>query len=602
MRLSRIEVRNFRRLKSATVDLASASFLIGPNNSGKSSIIRAIDALLSLREDVVRPEDFHRSSDGTVADEITISGTFDDIPPEVASGRGFRGRVVNGVFKYKKTYKLHAPGKPVIEALQYPYELKEHFKKVKNWEDLMDLGYTEAQLRDYFGMEQLPKQLPKQWELFLPDAVNWLTDKEPQWKENPGGFSSIVNSRLPRLLHIPSYVELGEFEKPEAGKSKLGECLGILFEDLLRGNVLAEEIQSRLRDLQRQMSPTDPGSLLGAMCKGITDIVKRVFPDCGLAIEASLHELAEVLRPKYEVRIYSNIPTDSSHQGTGLIRTAIFAMLRYHSLLSGRRAPGARPLIVAFEEPEIYLHPHAANLLRDTIYALGRSDQIVCTSHSPWMIDLSKDPQSISRFSFLPDGSVEVMNFGVSESLKALREDDRSRVKMLQAFDDELSRIFFAERVVIVEGDSEHIAINQTLRLLPADVQTQIKSAVQVVRARGKATIVSLARYLNALGIPFTVMHDRDGDVGKANAINQAIADAVGDPSRVFVLKECLENALGYDPPSHDKPFRVYEKSQTWSDLSDVPPKWKEAFHGVLGWVPGAALAAATTTSDCLRQ
>lgn len=104
MRPSRIEVRNFRRLKSVTVDLAPASFLIGPNNSGTSSIIRAIDALLCLREDVVRQEDFHRSSDGTVADEITITGTFDDIPPEVASARGFRGRVVNGVFKYRKTY------------------------------------------------------------------------------------------------------------------------------------------------------------------------------------------------------------------------------------------------------------------------------------------------------------------------------------------------------------------------------------------------------------------------------------------------------------------------------------------------------------------
>lgn len=599
MRLSRIEVRNFRRLKSVTVDLAPASFLIGPNNSGKSSIIRAIDALLCLREDVVRPEDFHRSSDGTVADEITITGTFDEIPPEMASARGFRGRVVNGVFKYRKTYRIDTPGKPTIEALQYQYEVKENFRSVKKCDDLMNLGYTEAELTEYFGVDQLPRQLPKQWELLLPDAVNWLTDKEPQWKENPGGFSSIVNSRLPRLLHIPSYVELGEFEKPEAGRSKLGECLGILFEDLLRGNVLAQEIEDRLRDLQKQMSPTDPGSLLGAMCRGITDIVKSVFPDCGLAIEASLQELAEVLRPKYEVRIYSNIPTDSSHQGTGLIRTAIFAMLRYHSLLSGSRAPGARPLIVAFEEPEIYLHPHAANLSRDTIYALGRSDQIVCTSHSPWMIDLSKDPQSISRFSFCPDGSVEVMNFGVSESLKALREDDRSRVKMLQAFDDELSRIFFAERVVILEGDSEHIAINQTLRLLPPDVQTQIRSAVQVVRARGKATIVSLARYLNALGIPFTVIHDRDGQVGKASDINQTIADAVGDPSRVFVLEECLENALGYSPPSHEKPFRVYEKSQMWGNLSDVPLKWKEAFDGALGWLPGVALTAATRTSEC---
>jgi hypothetical protein len=45
----------------------------------------------------------------------------------------------------------------------------------------------------------------------------------------------------------------------------------------------------------------------------------------------------------------------------------------------------------------MYLHPSAANLLRDTIYALGESDQIFCTTHSPWMIDLSKNWQSLTN-------------------------------------------------------------------------------------------------------------------------------------------------------------------------------------------------------------
>ncbi|WP_373232991.1 TOPRIM nucleotidyl transferase/hydrolase domain-containing protein [Cohnella sp.] len=37
---------------------------------------------------------------------------------------------------------------------------------------------------------------------------------------------------------------------------------------------------------------------------------------------------------------------------------------------------------------------------------------------------------------------------------------------MVKTFDDELSRVFFSDKCVIVEGDSEVIAIKNTLRLL----------------------------------------------------------------------------------------------------------------------------------------
>ncbi|WP_318351672.1 AAA family ATPase [Klebsiella pneumoniae] len=48
-----------------------------------------------------------------------------------------------------------------------------------------------------------------------------------------------------------------------------------------------------------------------------------------------------------------------------------------------KRGEDARSLIIGFEEPEIYLHPSAANQMRDIIYDLsGLSSQII-TTHSP---------------------------------------------------------------------------------------------------------------------------------------------------------------------------------------------------------------------------
>ncbi len=59
----------------------------------------------------------------------------------------------------------------------------------------------------------------------------------------------------------------------------------------------------------------------------------------------------------------------------------------------GKDDAATRSLIIGFEEPEIYLHPSAANQMRDLIYELsdGQS-QIIATTHSPYLIDLSRKP------------------------------------------------------------------------------------------------------------------------------------------------------------------------------------------------------------------
>ncbi len=106
----------------------------------------------------------------------------------------------------------------------------------------------------------------------------------------------------------------------------------------------------------------------------------------------------------------------------------MFAMLRHHAKMKLEKELQTRPIVVAFEEPELYLHPSAANMLRDTIYRLGASDQIICSTHSPWMIDLSRDLQSLSRMCLADDESATTRNYSVSSTLAELPPDDRQRV------------------------------------------------------------------------------------------------------------------------------------------------------------------------------
>ncbi|WP_282433404.1 AAA family ATPase [Desulfitobacterium chlororespirans] len=83
----------------------------------------------------------------------------------------------------------------------------------------------------------------------------------------------------------------------------------------------------------------------------------------------------------------------------------------------------------------MYLHPNAINKMRDTIYNLAESgnNQIVCTTHSPYMIDISKKPAQVlnnlcatKKDDILDDGQVEIVSsvpFNVTEEYQKLQEN-----------------------------------------------------------------------------------------------------------------------------------------------------------------------------------
>ena len=583
MKLERLKIKNFRRIQEAELTLASSSFVIGSNNCGKTSVIDAIDALLSLKTEKVSEADFRQSADGTRAETIELEGTFSNISDETAQSRGFKGRVIDGKFTYKKTYKITSVAKPKIESITFPYNIKAEFSSAKIVKDLLDNGIEQEAISDRFANLSPIDKLPKGWEKDFTEVFEYHIDQEPVFEENPGGFPSNVNSRLPKVIRIPSLVNISDLDYKDKGSSVLSECLSLLFDDLLNQTNLASEIQAKLTELETQMNPETEGSLIKRLTVDVNDIIASVFPSCGIEIKPNLQNLSDILKPKYEVSLFSNVSTKIEKQGTGLIRTTAFAMLRYHSNMRRERNIETRPILVAFEEPEIYLHPAAANLLRDTIYALGGTDQIVCTTHSPWMIDLTQEPLSLTKMIYTAGDAISCVNYGLTSAFARLQEDDKCRVKMLQLFDDEVSRVFFAERVVVIEGDTEFLAIKNTLKIIPENLRKEILARTQIVRARGKASIISLVKYLHDLHISPYVMHDRDQGITGAVVFNQPIADAVNDDARLILNHENVEDSLGYGAPTSDKPFKAFLHTSQWANISDIPAEWKRKFEFIFG-------------------
>src|SRR5690606_27042550 len=126
-----------------------------------------------------------------------------------------------------------------------------------------------------------------------------------------------------------------------------------------------------------------------------------------------------------------------------------------------------RGLLLLVEEPETYLHPQMCRRMRDVLLGMARSGtaQVICTTHSPPFIDLADRH----------DGIVLVTKTnGVTRYTQRTHDvfatsdgsDDRARLRMLLNFDAAANEAFFADRVCLVEGDSEIAALDAIGRRL----------------------------------------------------------------------------------------------------------------------------------------
>ncbi|MBK7908707.1 MAG: AAA family ATPase [Gemmatimonadetes bacterium] len=594
MRLHSLRIEGYKRMQSATVVFGDATFLIGPNNSGKTSVLSAIERLLSPNKQIPDIEYFCIRDEATgeqkpASGRIVLEAEFRNVLIEAKGWRGFKGRVreyehdatkESGLcLTYRKTYEL---GKDVVvEVKSRTRTVAAAFEDIKTPQDLVDGGVDPAAVTSLYP--DLAKKLTQASRALLEDLDEiWVLGDEETWVQNPGGIPQVVLARLPRFLLIPA----GDSSHEMSSSGVLGKTLNELFEDVRAASDNYKKAQEHLDALAKELDPQDASSEFGKMLAELNEVIAGVFPESSIHANADLSDPNKSLKPTFTVTLSSNVRTPVDHQGTGTVRAAVFGVLRFRQRWMAKRQQNlnGRSLIIGFEEPELYLHPSAANQMRDTIYDLSLHDhQIVATTHSPFLIDISRKPrQVLNRFAVV-SGGVQVQPFSVSDAFAALQDDDKDYVKMLLRIDDYIARVFFARRVVIVEGDTEDVIIRESLKRLDPATRQSAQAQTEVVKARGKASIIGLTRYLRALGmIPF-VIHDLDSATPNAAKFNAPIAAAAG-PENVAALAECIEDVLGYAPPSHEKPLTAFREATKWGqNWADVPKAWRDvmarAFH-----------------------
>lgn len=587
MRLHKIKIEGYRRLKSVELLFGDATFLIGQNNSGKSSILKAIETLLSAKKQL-SSSDFHSVIDEdtgeTKVDTTTIvmEGEFRNLHEDSVYWRGFKGRIFNYETEdetglsviYRKTYEL---GKDVvIEFKSKVRELNPAYNDCKTPQDYIDAGIDIEIIQELFPELEtvIGKSKGALEKLEILDAI-WNIHDEETWFQNPGGIPGNVLKMLPRFLLIPVDTAINEIQG--SGNGVLGKTLNELFDTVRESSDNFKTAQEYLDKLSKELDPADKDSEFGKMMIELNSVLSSIFPDSKLHTSTDLSDPNKVLKPTFNVEMSSNIKTSVENQGTGMVRAAVFGMLRFRQKwLSKKEDEIARSLIICFEEPEIYLHPSAANQMRDAIYDLSSSSsQIVASTHSPFMIDISRKPKQILNRLVENGNCIQAESFSVTDSFKSLQEDDKNYVKMLLKIDDYIARVFFTNNVVIVEGDTEDILIRETISRLQKEKYLVLVSNFEIIKARGKATIIGLVKYLTSMGIKPIVVHDRDNGIAGAVKFNAPIKEAVGENGRIVLMLENVEDEIGYEANS-EKPLKAYNQTQTWgANWDDIPANWR---------------------------
>jgi putative ATP-dependent endonuclease of the OLD family len=508
MRITRLSIQNFRSNEDLTFEVPQICALIGPNNAGKSNILEALRRVLGTNWVTVSsfsPDDvFMHDSERAV----TISCWLD--PP--VSYHRFKGAPSTDIhaisFEYTR-YKIgEKRGQPRLEQScqdkrgQPPTVLAKAPKKgeQRQYERLVGIP---SEVRDavpliYIGTnrslkEQLPSARYSLLRQIFEDINRQLQDPTDTVRVKRRNGTEETVPRIDRFREL------------------MQSALALLRTDAFN------RVESTIKTKVLQQLGFDPIKDTGKIDLHFTPIDSFDFYK---SLDLLVRE--------------DGFTVSAQEMGEGMQNAIVLAILQ---AFEETQRQGA---ILLIEEPEMFLHPQMQRSLYKTLRRIGESNQIIYTTHSP-------------HFIAVPDYNEVVLvrkqTGRTKVTISALPTDSARREKLIKELDPERNELFFATRLLIVEGDTEKLALPEYSKALAIDLD---QAGATIVEVGGKRNLMEFAKIAISFGIPTGVIYDRDSsdfpkDKNAEEEAYNAQLDALRQPDgtvHVWRFDSCYEDHL----------------------------------------------------------
>lgn len=533
MRLRRVSVRKYRSIDTiADFEVADFTVIVGPNNQGKSNLLRAAVLAMEVIEGWAKfPRNLKAESE-LPTDLLLRSGR------RFGSGRLSRGHQGRNVgYDWEQDFPLFArdrTGAQKSTVIQLDFELN---------------GDEQIAFQEETGIS-INQKLP----IAISLKERTVTLSIPKsgrgsHKEKANKIAQFVTDRI-TLLHIPAV---------RTGATALGiaeEILASRRRQLLQSQEYAEVLR-RLEELDQ------------TVVADVEAVLRRTLERFMPGTESVQLEVRALSRTSglEDILIHDGVLTPITAKGDGI--QSLVALALTMEWTKSTNHPD-KQLIIAVEEPESHLHPGAVHELRHVLQGIAKSQQVIVTTHSQALIN----HRDLSQNVIVRDRSATP-----ASSLEDLRNALGVRLS------DALAA---AEVVVVSEGYLDETLLPVLLTQRDPDVHDWLSDGRLVIESAGSGSKI-YPRVLSARSIltqPIVVL---DSDPAGKKDVERLIADGIIEATSVVqvVRSGCtsseledlltqdsyldvLETTIGFPLNARQKRQLDQGREQAWSERLEM--------------------------------
>ena len=453
MFLAQIDISNFRGIRHLSLTLDDTTVLIGENNTGKSTILAALEACLSRslnnrRGGAFLEYDYHlaeQDSQPVDSDGIEITLHFaeqqeGEWPVEIAQ------LLVNAI-------QVGDDGKQSLafRVRSYYDGTQEDF--VTNWAFL-----------DLAGNELLPARV----------HVNTLQQLSP-------------------VFYLAALRDSAQEFRPR------GQFWSPFVRSLRMDTAIRQDLERELTELNQKV--LDANESFDAVQERLSNTAKMVplATDDPVGIEAIPSRVFDILS-RTQVMLSSStgarLPIGRHGEGTQSLAVICLFDAFLRSRLEDAYREHTEP-ILALEEPEAHLHPSAARSVAAMLQELP--GQKIMATHSGDLV--SACPLTSLRRLRRKNGEIAV--YRLEEGVL----DDKDLQKIENNIRSRQGSLLFARCWLLVEGESDRLVIESCARVLGRDL---LYEGVSCIEFQQIGSVEILAKFADCMGIEWFVLADND--------------------------------------------------------------------------------------------